>query len=285
MSVLIPKEKSFFFISDPANPGVNVSQSGGQFTVQLNESIQLPKGAVSASMACIQANIWNTIPNISPELGNDKFTFTTLNAANPGTYALTIPKGLYSLSALNAYLATQFTNLGLPSNLITLSGDDATQKSVLTFLEASGALADHVDFTIANSVRTILGFDARISPAAAQIAGYSDFGDDVAAFNQTNSFLIQSNIVPGGIPLNANSPQIVASVPITVKSGQQIVYQPDNPIWFDAMALRQGRQNISFSLLNESLVPQDTNNEQYSLVLQLKYHILLADTSVPLLQY
>lgn len=285
MSVSIFKEESYFFISDPNSQGVTVSSSGGDFTVLLNSPIRIPYGTVAATMSCIQANIWNVVPNISPELKNDQFEFTTANAGNPGTHTLTIPKGLYSLTGLNAYLSTQFTNLGLPSNLITLSGDDATQKSILTFLEISGPANDHVDFTIANSVRTILGFDSRISPAAGpQIAGFADFGDNTAVFNITNSFLIQSDITPDGIPINANSPGVVASVPIDAPPGSQVVYSPEQPLEFDAMSLRQGKQSVSFRLLNQATTPLDTNGEQYSLVLRLKYQILMSDKNVPLIQ-
>jgi D-aminopeptidase len=139
MSVRIPKSTSFFFSSDPANKAQNVSEDGSQFTVVLDTPISLPQGAMSATLSVTQASIWNTSYNISASFGNNSFYFTHAEQTNE----FIIPDGLYSLSGLNAYLATQFVNLELPSSLIVISGDDATQKTILTVLNA----VDTVDFT------------------------------------------------------------------------------------------------------------------------------------------
>src|SRR5690606_30518446 len=95
---------------------------------------------------------------------------------------------------LNAYLSSQFLNLGLPANLITISGDAATQRSIITFLTSG----DSIDFTIVNGVREVLGFNSAVITAPS--ANYSFFSDNVAAFNRINSFLLASNIVAQGIP-------------------------------------------------------------------------------------
>ncbi len=132
-------------------------------------------------MGVLQSSVWNTSPNIAAEFNNNVFKFTT-SEAPADTYTWTIPDGLYSLAGLNSYFASQFTNLGLPSNLITLSGDSATQKSIVTFLTSG----DSVDFTVANSVREVLGFNSVVITAPS--SNYSFYSNNEAEFNRINSY-------------------------------------------------------------------------------------------------
>src|SRR5580693_7021814 len=136
MAVLLEKTFSYIFNSDPASGSQQTSADGSQFSVTLNLPIAIPNTAVDATAGVLQANIWNTSPNISAAFGNNTFTFTT-SQVPAGTYTFTIPDGLYSVAGLNTYLSSQFVNLGLSSTLITIGGDDSTQRSILTF-EFSG---------------------------------------------------------------------------------------------------------------------------------------------------
>ena len=215
-----------------------------------------------------QASIWNISCNISASFGNNRFNFVSSEVS----YALTIPDGLYSLSGLNAYFATQFVNLGFPSNLIIISGDDATQKTILTFLNPG----DQVDFTRSNSVRVILGFDYSliVSPSAR----FNEFSDEPANFNRVNSYLIRSNLVSQGIPVNSIGQGIIAQIPITVAPGSQINFSPQNPIPVDASELVGiGKNVFQFSLLDQNLRPSPTAGETCDFVLVLNYFTLLME--------
>ena len=269
MPSILKKEFSFYVSSDPDTGAVNVSQDGATFRVNLNNPIQIPKNALSCELSVIQANVWNDSNNISAQFNNNIFNFTTNHSGAPVNYNFVLPDGLYSLSGLNAYLSTQFTNLGLPSNLITISGDESTQKTILTFLVAS----DQVDFTVPNSVREVLGFDSRLSPLVPQPAGYNDFSDNSAEFNRTNSYLIECDITQEGIPVNNFNQGIVASVPINVSPGSQITYEPRNPLVIDASDLiGNTRQVLNVRLLNQSL-ELATTNEIYSFVTRIVYYL------------
>ena len=282
MSTLIPREHSFIFSSDSDNGADNVSLDGSSFSVVLSTSLQIPKAAMYCYLSVTQANIWNTSPNISSDFANNQFEFTTTDVGNPGTHTLTISDGLYSVAALNGFLSTSFTNLSLPANLITLTGDSATGKSVLTFLTAG----DSVDFTINDSVREVLGFSSRISPVAPQIAGYSDYSDNVASFNRVNSYIITSNIVSNGIPLNGGGGGIIASVPIDVAPGSQIAYSPDNPISIDASELiGHSKLNLNFQLRDQLRRLTPTSNETWSVVVSIKYGILLTTDRVKMMSF
>ena len=276
MSVLINKSASFFFSSDPINGAKNVSADGSQFTVVLNTPLCLPRGSMAATLSVSQATIWNTSYNISAEFANNTFSFAAANVA----HNIIFPDGLYSLSGLNSYLSTQFVNMRLSSNLFVVSGDEATQRVVITFLNAG----DQIDFTVANSVRGILGFNARIVISA--VGGFNAFSDNPAAFNRVNSYLIRTNLVSQGIPVNNIGQGIIAQVPITVPPGSQINYQPLNPIPVDASELiGTGKNVFNFTLVDQNLRNTPTAGEYWDFVLIINYSILLTTEKVPMMNF
>jgi hypothetical protein len=275
MAALLEKSFSYIFNSDPASGSQQLSPDGSSFSVTLNSPLSIPRSAVEATAGVIQANIWNTSPNISPAFNNNVFTFTTLQVP-AGTYTINIPAGLYSLEGLNTFLSNQIVNLGLPANLITIGGDFATQKTILTFAFSG----DSVDFTVPNSVRTVLGFNSQILTAPSN--NFSFYSDNVAAFNRNNSYIIASNIVSQGIPVNNQSSGIIATVPINITPGSQIVYQPQNVIWFDMSELiGNSKLNMTFRLLNQNLLPTPTL-DYWSFVILFRYNILLSTATLPL---
>src|SRR5690348_4799178 len=119
MSVILKKSASYVFNSDTSAGAQNVSADGSMFQISLSSPLRIPRDAVDVKMGVIQANIWNTSPNISAAFGNNLFKFTT-SVAPAGTHTITIPDGLYSVAVLSSYLSSQFVNLGYPSNLITI---------------------------------------------------------------------------------------------------------------------------------------------------------------------
>ena len=128
---------------------------------------------MNCSVDVIQANIWYVTPNISADLKNNMFYFNSA-VTNPGAYQITIPDGLYSIDDLNATLSREYANLGFASNIIVLTPDGPTSRAILTY--TIGGL--DVNFTQANTVRTVLGFSSRVSrPTPPSIAGESDYSD------------------------------------------------------------------------------------------------------------
>src|SRR5690242_18384785 len=122
--------ESYFFSSDPAAGALNVSTDGTTFTVQLSDPISVPSDAKACHVGVNTAAIWNTSPNIGPELGpagvdDNKFRYTT-STAPAGTYDITFPTGQYSLGAISTYLSSQLTNNGHATNLFTIGGQAAT---------------------------------------------------------------------------------------------------------------------------------------------------------------
>ena len=255
---------SYFFSSSAAAGAVNVASDNSSFSVNLNNPLHIPREAKSAELSVQQANIWNISNNISVSLGNNVFAFT----AGGVPRSITLQDGLYSLSGLQTAISTQLINLGLSANLFTFSGDYSTQKSIVSISN----IADSVNFTVDNSIRTVLGFNSEVLTAT--VVNESFYSENIAAFNSTNSYLIRSDITLGGIPINGNASGIIASVPISVQPGSQIIYQPNvlTPIMCDEL-IGQRKLNINFYLLNQDLVSVGTPGSPWSVVIIIKFNI------------
>lgn len=268
--MMVEYEQSYIFSSAELNGARNKSDDGSTFDVQLSNPITIPKEAVNCTIEVTQANIWYTTPNISARENNNQFIYYTTDEYAQKVYStLTIPDGLYSVSALNAQISLLLVNdtPSQPADLITITADDATQRVVIIF----GAVGVGIDFVPNNTPRDILGFDAQLTPPST-IVGGSITGDNVANFNTLNSYLIHSDLVSQGIPVNANGASILAQVPISAKPGSQIIYQPRNPSRTDLTELI-GLPRTSFRvwLTNQVGDYLDTNSEDYSIVVVIRF--------------
>lgn len=276
MSVIVDKQISYTFTSNPATGAQNIQNNGASFSVSMNTPIRIPAGTLECTLETIQAAIWYTTPNIAAAYGNNLLSFSY----NGTLYNLTITDGLYGVKDLNAIISRLLANSGLPSNLFLITGDDSTQRTIITYT-LSGV---QIDFTIANSIRTVLGFNSRLSPATVSVAGQSDFSDNTAVFNRINSFFIRSSMVTGGLLLNNVGSSIIAAVPISAVPGSQINYSPTIPIPVDASNLPGvSLQSIRFDLLDQDLRYVNTVGEYYSVTIVIKYKLLLTDKNLPLI--
>jgi hypothetical protein len=281
--MILEKQLSYIFSSNPANGAINPSADGSSFDVQLNQPVAIPAEAVNCTLEVQSANIWWVIANISAELGNNKmyiYSEWTDGPAPPSypNYVITIADGLYSLDGLSTAISRELVNQGLPSNLISLSGDGSTQKTIFTF---NYDQPTSIDFTQADTFRIILGFDSRIVPTFfPRPAGYSEYGDDVARFNQISSFLINTNLISDGIPLNNTSSGTIADVLIDVQPGSLINYTPFVTVTANADELIGKSKNFfNFRLTDQDRRVVNTNSEYYSLTVVIKYYIPFTDST------
>ena len=255
---LVPHTFALLCNSDEVTGAKNKSADGSEFTVQLNRPIQIPAEAVSCTVEVQAASIWNSALNISADIGNN---ILTLNALT-----MTIEDGQYSIELLQAAVSRWLSTQGLTSTRIGLSGDFATQKVNITFEDAG----DTIDFTVANSVNGILGFDARVVQGSEIVAP----GDTTAGFNRINSFLIQSDLISGGIPVNNDSNGILANVQIDQPPGSQVNYAPRHPTKCDCTELVGQYKNAFVIRLRDQLLrPVDTNEYDFTCLLVFKYFL------------
>ena len=259
-------QQSYIFDSGTQNGAKNKSEDGSTFDVQLPQPIVIPKEAVNCTIEVIQANVWYTTPNISIGKNNNKFKFHTDMDRNV-TKTLTFPDGLYSVTAFNTQLALLLVDGGFEADLFSVVGDDATQKTVITY----GAIDLALNFSGGDTCKDILGFED-IEYDFSTTAGEPAFGQDIARFNTLNSYLIHTDLVSQGIPVNSIGASIISQVPISSRPGSQIVYQPQNPARTDLTNLiGLPRNSFRIWITDQNNEYLDTNGEDFTVVVIIRY--------------
>jgi len=247
---LVTKSYSITFNSALASP-LDASGDNNSYQVNLDQGIGVPLNAKSCEVALVAAQVWNYDANIEPP--NNVIHYKP-NAIDPEV-SITIPEGYYGVDELNSQVRLQLNLAGQPTDLFSFTGDVATQKIIVNF----GLDGVYLNFNPIDSIRGILGFNARYSPATAPgvpaTAGSVDLADNVAAFNSVNAFLIEcGSIVNDGININQIGTSIVGQIPITASPNSLISYSPEQAIWIDSEHLiGANRTDIRFTLKNELL--------------------------------
>ena len=243
-------------------PTKNGDIFGNRFKVTLRNPLKVPGVATLATLEVINATIWNNSFNIAERFNNNHFyiTYGTLPELD-----ITILDGLYGVSELEQFILTQCELGGLPGDIISITGDTSTQKIIITM-----TYPDTIVTFKPLSCYEVFGF----TPSSVLTTETSPhFGDDVAGFNRVSSYFIQSDLVLGGIPSNASQTGLITSVPINVKTGSLITYNAFNPLPCDASNLiGNGKQTITFALLDQDLRDVSTNGEKWSLSILIRYY-------------
>lgn len=258
-------------VSSDTNQGAeNVSSDGSYFEIYFERPIIIPKKAMNVSVTVQEATVWNVVANITTGV-NDQFELSYFDGAITVVYTITIPQGLYDLPTLDDTLNRLLVNAGSPSNLITLVGDNATQKTVIDInVVAPNTVA--IDFTIANSVREVLGFDSQLIPA--QSGPVSIQSDNPARFNNIEYFLIHSSLVGRGLRIGDNYNNTIAQVLIDNSPGNQIISRPFNPPPIPAQEIAGNKvSSARFWLTDQANNRLDTNGEIFSCRLVIHYYM------------
>lgn len=248
--------------SSIAAGALNKSADGSSFEINLEDAIQLPKTATSATVQVQEATVWWVIPNITTGV-NDAFSIDD----GGGPYAGVVPQGLYDLSTLQQSVDSQVVAAGGPSGLFQLIADSATQKVVIRLI----GIGVSWDLTGATTFRDLMGFNSQV--LGPTVVAQTDFlADNEAAFNQIDYFLIHSDLVNRGIRTNNTYAQTIAQVLIDVSPGSQIVSTPFNPPKSPAWDLIGAkRRRIRFSLTDNNGNLVNTNNENWSARVIIEY--------------
>ncbi len=257
------------FVGSAAELGaINVTPGRDRFDVQFKSSVYFPTEARNITLEVNAATIWWTVLNVTAGV-NDAFRFIT--DPGPVTTDITIDPGLYDVSALNNAVNAALVNAGLASGLITISGDSATQKVVLTF-----SAADQRVEWVPTSFFELTGFTSgQFVPAAGFTTGpFSELAPNVANFSDVSNFLIHTSLLQRGIPQGDQNHQTIAVVPINVPPGSQQVFDPFNPIQLDAHQWRGQRFNqATFWITDQINRSLDFNGEDFTVTLVFKYYI------------
>lgn len=257
--------------SSTAAGAINKSADGSSFEIFLEDPLQIPRNVSSVTVEVQEATVWWVIPNISAALGNNKFYILHLGV----NYVITIPDGLYELTDLNTTLNRQLQTATTFSGLVTLTADNPTQKVNITINQAGTQL----NFMPADTFRDIIGFNSQLIPSGGITTGvFNQLGDNVAAFNTIDYFLIHSDIIIRGIRVNNIYSQTIAQVLIDQPPGSQIISRPFNPPVSGAWELSGSiRNRLRFWLTDQANNLVNTNNENWSARIIIKYTESVAD--------
>lgn len=266
---MIPKEINIVASSDPANGSINLSADGSTFDVNYSPALMIPRNAKNVTVSAESALIWWTIPNIENGV-NNQFSITDDGTGSGTAYSgtISIPQGLYDLIGLAEAIEREIVNDGATQNIITFSSDSSTQKVQIK----ANYQGISIDFTIANSIREIIGFDSQVLGPSVGIITW--LADNTASFNTVNSLLLHSNIISDGIRINNKYSQTLAQVTIDKRPGSQLVYTPYSPVKISSDNLiGSSISRLRFWMTSENpdtLV--NTGGEYWSVSILIKYY-------------
>jgi hypothetical protein len=254
-----------FFNSAVDTGAVQVGNLGNEFSVQLYSPIIIPRDAINCTAEVSSASIWNSSPNISEFINNNKIHFTYSGV----DYVIIFPDGLYGSTDMDSLVKIYFGTHGLPLDLFEITSNTATGRVVITF-----NLTDlTIDFSQPSACIDVLGFNPDVIGPYVTVPYYKT-APNLAKFNRVENYYLVSNLVSGGIPQNRTSSGILARIPIDVHSGSLINYNPTNPTRCNATELiGTARQVMKFRLLDQLLRDVSTFNEDYSFCINIRYYM------------
>jgi hypothetical protein len=211
--------------SAPANGATSINANGSRFTLNFQgKGIDIPKAAQNVQISMPHATVWNTIPNITT-------ANNTLEIVGPDlsdvitTYTITVPQGLYDLESLDTSIKNQLINAGAQTAdgpLISLQPNYSTNKVEVIF----GYSNVTIDFSIANSLLVVMGFDSSVYGPFS--AGHVLSAPNQAEFNSVNGVIIHTSLVSEGVRIGAEFNQAVGQVSFSVAPGSLETYAPFN---------------------------------------------------------
>ena len=277
MTAVIEHEFSQIITSDPDSLGTeaSVSADGSRVDINLDSPLVFSNSSVITTVEVALASIWNTSPNISVAKNNNTLTYLIGGVAQP---IITIPNGLYSITTLNAEIVRQIVNAGDPSNTLTLSGNNSTQKSIFTF-----DVGVQVNMT-ASTVRDILGFDPGAYPGVPPVsAGTSVDGQNIAQFADTIDWIIKSNIVPNSIAINNKGLNVIGIIPIQSSVGSITNYVPYNPLKVGNNELRGKTINDFYVQIADQAGDPLPQTEPWQITLTFRQTVVISESRMPLI--
>ena len=241
--------------SDKESFFVLISGNSSSITKRYNPTIILDP-LKKYEMALVNLETYYSFPNVSTH--NNVFTYSADNGATWTT--ILIDEGCYEIEDLNRYITRRMKLNGHYDSVnnkayITISPNINTLKSVMDI--SSGY---SVNFTIPNSLNTLLGFNSLIYPS-----GYSESENIVNIIN-INTIKITSDIIKSSYE-NGQQINVIYSFFPNVGPGYKIIQEPSNLIYIPL-----GTSYISMMSVNIL----DQNNKHIDLrgeEISMRFHI------------
>ena len=207
------------------------SGSSSNFTTSFVPSLLFSN---ECEVALYSISMWNSLKNISTNLGN-----RTLKFSIDGTNFITtqIPEGTYSIEQLNLAVQSLIVSNGGVSNKIVLTPNYSTLKTDITIVAPY-----KLDLTVGN-LRNLIGFDSLVLSAGLNIASnLTDISNGVVSYS------INSNIVSSESSfLNGSGSQSLFVFVPNAGPGELIQIQPNNLLWVKMSSKAISRLQITLT--------------------------------------
>lgn len=196
-----------------------LSEKSTKIKTKFRPLIQL-KNNKKYEMALVNLETYYSFPNI--DASNNNFRYSP----DSGTTWINIdvPEGSYEIADINEYIQRVMKENGHYDSIadefcITLEPNNNTLKSVLNI-----ATSYKVNFTTANSIRTVLGFNALV-----YTSGYNE-SENIVNIMNVSSLRITSDIISSSYT-NGSTENIIYSFFPNVGPGYKIIEIPMNLIY------------------------------------------------------
>jgi hypothetical protein len=195
-------QKSSFYIL--------LSEKNTQIKTKFRLLVQLEQNR-KYEMALVNLETYYSFPNI--DASNNNFRYSPDNGVT--WVNINIPEGSYEIVDIQEYIQRIMKENGHEHNL-TLEPNNNTLKSVLEISPNC-----KVDFTTSNSIRTVLGFNAKVYTAV-----YNE-SENIVNIMGLNNLRITSDII-GSSYSNGSTDNIIYSFFLSVGPGYKIIEVPVN---------------------------------------------------------
>jgi hypothetical protein len=207
------------------------SGTSSNFTTSFSPSLLF---SGECDVALYSISMWNSLKNISDNLGNRTVKFSI-----DGTNFITtqLQAGIYSIEQLNLAIQALIVANGGLSNKIVLTPNYSTLKTDITIVAPY-----KLDLTVGN-LRLLIGYNSVVLSAGSHVANeLTDISNGVVSYS------INSNIVSSESSFlnGSGSNSLFVFVPNS-SAGELIQIQPNNLLWVKMSSKSISRLNITLT--------------------------------------
>ena len=223
------------------------------FTTKYSPTIHLDPHK-KYEVALLSVDLFNSIPNVTSK--NNVFKYSVNNGNTWKTIELAT--GAYELSAINLELQRLLTERGDFDNTFSITPNISKLTSIIEITKPQFK----IDFGVANSIGTVLGFGNDVITQ-----GYNE-SPKIVNIIQINSILINTDIISGSY-VNGSQYSTIYSFYPNVAPGFKVVERPVPSLTFFPLS-RSNIESIRIFLTDQDLNPIDLRGETITVRLSMR---------------
>jgi len=249
--------------------GRNRSADGSAFEYPLEPALMVPFDA-EATLRVLEANVFNTSPNVSVAKSNNKLKFSVITSGTVAggdvsttDHTITFDDGLYSLADINAELADYLESTAtIADAALSFVGHGPTQTVIADWDAEAAVYGVILRFSESDSIASLLGYAATDLTYEIGEGGKHKYfrSPSPANFDAVSLYLLKCSVLSGQNydASGSGGGQVACAITPDVRPGNLIQYRPLIPLPCQAHALKGNRtSSIRFTMTdnnNESVV-------------------------------